>query len=266
MAENKKLLKITEQFISNKCLYKKEKNFSFEVNYHPLGKNNLPIIYDNTHFIPCLIQTNEELDKVENDSRLIIKDSKLELVFYKTESEPKSIKCCFIIDIKNYVIINNKKEEENLGNFDKEKIIDINKDNKVIKKLKKFLYDYIKKNNSKNDKNFSLNKLFLSNAKDNIKIFNNDNNIINQNDLIKNLESEIKIKEGKNLDEILDELFPEFKEELITKYIDEMPDEIVNLQKKYKKINFTNDIYKKYMNDYNNKEKEKEDEIKEENK
>ena len=60
------------------------------------------------------------------------------------------------------------------------------------------------------------------------------------------------------MDEILDELYPEFKEELIEKYIDEMPDEIVNLQKKYKKINFTNENYKKYMNDFNNKEKGKE--------
>ena len=43
-----------------------------------------------------------------------------------------------------------------------------------------------------------------------------------------------------------------------------MPDEIVNLQKKYKKINFTNEIYKKYINDFDNKGKEKE--IKEDNK
>ena len=66
------------------------------------------------------------------------------------------------------------------------------------------------------------------------------------------------MKEGKNLEQILDELYPEFKEELIGKYIDEMPDEIVNLQKKYKKINFTNENYKKYLNDFNNKEKGKE--------
>ena len=74
----------------------------------------------------------------------------------------------------------------------------------------------------------------------------------------------IRMREGKNLDIILDELYPEFKEELIGKYIYEMPDEIVNLQKKYKKINFTNEIYKKYINDFDNKGKEKE--IKEDNK
>ena len=259
MAENIKLLKTIEQFISNKCLHKKEKNLSFEINYHSLGQNNLPILYDITHFIPCLIPKIEELDKNQNDSRLLIKDSKLELIFYKTDSEPNFIQCCFIFIINDFKLVKNKKEDENLLKFDEEKIFDINKDNKVIKKLKKFLYDYIKKNNSKNDKNFSLNKLFLENAINNIKIFNNDkNNKTEEIGYIKNLESEIKIKEGKNLDEILDELYPEFKEDLIEKYIDEMPDEIVNLQKKYKKINFTNENYKKYMNDFNNKEKGKE--------
>ena len=90
-----------------------------------------------------------------------------------------------------------------------------------------------------------------------IKIFSNDNNKIEGIEFIKNLDYEIKMKEGKNLDQILDELYPEFKEELIGKYIDEMPDEIVNLQKKYKKINFNNEIYKKYKEEMNNKEKEK---------
>ena len=80
----------------------------------------------------------------------------------------------------------------------------------------------------------------MENANNNIKIFNNDNNVkIEEINDIKNLDSEIRMREGKNLDIILDELYPEFKEELIGKYIYEMPDEIVNLQKKYKKINFT---------------------------
>ena len=37
-----------------------------------------------------------------------------------------------------------------------------------------------------------------------------------------------------------------------------MPDDIVNLQKKYKKINFTKEIYQNYLKEFNNKEKEKE--------
>ena len=137
--------------------------------------------------------------------------------------------------------------------FDKENNIDINYDDKIVKRLKKFLYDYIKKNKSK-----TFGKIFLENEINNIKIFSNDNNKIEGIELIKNLDYEIKMKEGKNLDEILDELYPEFKEELISKYIDEMPDEIVNLQKKYKKINFNNEIYKKYKDEMKNKGKDKE--------
>lgn len=262
MAESIKLLKTIEQFISNKFSHKKEKNISFEINYHSLGEKNLPILYDNNYFIPCLITKKnelEELNKNKNDSHLLIKDSKLELIFYKDDKELNIIKCCIIFIINDFSIVSNKKDEENVINFDNEKISDINKENRAIKKLRKLLYDYIKKNSNKGDKNFSLNKLFLENANNNIKIFNNDNNVkIEEINDIKNLDSEIRMREGKNLDIILDELYPEFKEELIGKYIYEMPDEIVNLQKKYKKINFNNEIYKKYKDEMNNKGKDKE--------
>ena len=257
MAESIKLLKTVEQFISNKCLQKKEKNSSFEINYHSNGANNLPILYDNTHNIPCIITNKtelEELNKINKDCHLLIKDSKLELIFYKSDSESKFIKCCIIFIINEFSIIKNLKEEENiLITFDKENSIDINYDDKIVKRLKKFLYDYIKKNKSK-----TLGKIFLENEINNINIFSNDNNKIEGIECIKNLDYEIKMKEGKNLDEILDELYPEFKEELISKYIDEMPDEIVNLQKKYKKINFNNEIYKKYKDEMKNKGKDKE--------
>jgi hypothetical protein len=150
-----------------------------------------------------------------------------------------------------------KIEEGEPINFDKEKIFDINKENRVIKKLGIFLYDYIKKIFSKN-KNLNLNNLFLENTKNNIKLFNNDSAKIDNIEFVKNLEAEIRMKEGKNIEDILDELNPEIKENLIAKYIDEMPDDIVNLQKKYKKINFTKEIYQNYLKEFNNKEKEKE--------
>ena len=160
MAESIKLLKTIEQFISNKCLQKKEKNTSFEINYHSNGPNNLPILYDNTHNIPCLITNKkemEELNKINNDSHLLIKDSKLELIFYKSDSESKFIKCCIIFIVNEFSIIKNLKEEENiLITFDKENNIDINYDDKIVKRLKKFLYDFIKKNKTK-----SLTKIFL---------------------------------------------------------------------------------------------------------
>ena len=256
MAENIKLLKLVEQFILNKCTPpKNSKNFSYELNYHPQGENTLPIIYDSTHFIPCIISQNkkkelDELNKANTDSIILIKDFKFDLAFYKKEKNLKIINCNIVLIINDFSIINKKEnnEENNSTLFDKEKIADINKENRVLKKLGKFLFDYIKKNKDKN-KNITLNNLFLDKAVNNIKLFNNDDiNDIEQINGIKNLEAEIIMKEGKNLEDILDELNPEFKEELIAKYIDEMPDEIVNLHKKYKKINFTKEIYQNYIN------------------
>jgi len=262
MAENIKLLKLVEQFILNKCTPpKNSKNFSYELNYHPQGENTLPIIYDSTHFIPCIISQNkkkelDELNKANTDSIILIKDFKFDLAFYKKEENLKIINCNIILIINDFSVINKKENNEENNNtlFDKEKIVDINKENRVIKKLGKFLFDYIKKNRDKN-KNITLNNLFLDKAVNNVKLLNND---IEQINGIKNLEAEIKMKEGKNLEDILDELNPEFKEELIAKYIDEMPDDIVNLHKKYKKINFTKEIYQNYIN----KEKDKMEEEK----
>ena len=260
MAENIKLLKTVEQFITNKCLQKKKNNSMFEIDCHSFGQNNLFVIYDKTHYIHCLFNNKkelEELSKIKTDSHLLIKDSKLDLIFYKAESAPKLIQCIIIFIINDFEIKNKANEEEdNINIFDEEKIGDINGEYRIIKKLKKFLYDYIKKNDSINDINFSLNKLFMENAVDDINIFNNDYNKIEQIELIKNMDSEIKMKEGKNINQILDELYPELKEELIGKYIAEMPDEIVELQKKYKKIKVTNETYKNYINNINNKEKE----------
>ena len=268
MAESIKLIKVVEQFILNKCSPKKEKNNSFEIYYHPPEKNNLSIIFDKAHYIPCVFSKKKEMDdlnKINTVSNLLIKDSKLDLVFYKSDSEPKFIKCNLIFIINDFAIIEKPKVEgEDTVVFDKEKIFDINKENRVLKKLGIFLYDYIKKNLAKN-KNLNLNNLFLENAINNIKLFNNNNDIDKIEDInyVKNLEADIKMKEGKNIEDILDELNPEIKENLIAKYIDEMPDDIINLQKKYKKINFTKEIYQNYINNFNSKEKDKE---KEENK
>ena len=265
MAENIKLIKVVEQFILNKCS-PKEKNNSFEIHYHPPEKNNLSLLFDKAHYIPCIFSQKKEFDelnKINTDSYLIIKDSKLDLVFYKSDTEPKFIKCNIIFIINDFSIIEKPKVEgEDPLVFDKEKIFDINKENRVVKKLGIFLYDYIKKNLIKN-KNLNLNNLFLENAINNIKLFNN-NNVMDMEKIeginfVKNLEYVINMKEGKNIEDILDELNPEIKENLIAKYIDEMPDDIINLQKKYKKINFTKEIYQNFINNFNNKEKENEE-------
>ena len=264
MAESIKLIKTVEQFILNKCVPKKAKNNSFEIYYHPPENNNLSILFDTAHYIPCVFTQKKEMDelnKIKTDSYLLIKDSKLDLSFYKSDTEPKFIKCNIIFIINDFSIIEKPKiEGSDPLMFNSEKIFDINKENRVLKKLGIFLYDYIKKNLIKN-KNLNLNNLFLENAINNIKLFNNNNDIdkIEGINFVKNLEAEIKMKEGKNIEDILDELNPEIKENLIAKYIDEMPDDIINLQKKYKKINFTKEIYQNYIKNFNDKEKEKEE-------
>jgi len=50
----------------------------------------------------------------------------------------------------------------------------------------------------------------------------------------------------------LDELNPDFKNELIYRYLDEMPEEIVNLMKKYRNISFTKNMYMEYVDSVKN--------------
>jgi hypothetical protein len=45
----------------------------------------------------------------------------------------------------------------------------------------------------------------------------------------------------------LDELNPDYKNELIYRYLDEMPEEIVALMKRYRNINFTKSMYMEYL-------------------
>ena len=55
-------------------------------------------------------------------------------------------------------------------------------------------------------------------------------------------------KENENdINEVLDELNPDYKNELIYRYLDEMPEEIVALMKKYRNINFTKSMYMEYL-------------------
>ena len=262
MAENLKLIKLVEKFVANKCVQKEKKNF--KIKYH-LSINNdkkLRLIYDDIYCVPCafylnnnkneeLKELNKDKDNNKKEAYLNIKDFSFDLIFYKDELDSKYIKCNIIIIINDFDIIKELEEnkEESRIDYDENKIIDINKDEKIIKKLRLFLYEYIKKNMTK-DKN-SFKKLFFENAKNGIKFFN-DSKIENIDIDINSLVEGLKIKEEKNLEQILDELNPEIKEELIEKYIDEMPDEIVKLQKKYKKINFTKDKYQNYIDKKNN--------------
>ena len=91
-------------------------------------------------------------------------------------------------------------------------------------------------------------------------------NIKKIGEIIKSISSKLEIKQKKNeekekqeekeneeakqksdINEVLDELNPDYKNELIYRYLDEMPEKLVDLMKKYRKINFTKSMYNDYL-------------------
>lgn len=256
MADKIVLYESLEEFINNQCSFEKLK--SFKINYHSNNSNkeNLPLLYDNSNYIQCLIKKKDQLDNNQKDIQLLIKDSSFELVIFKNDKDLETIKCLLLLIVNDYTI-NDKEEAEK---FDEEKIVDINSDENILDILKIFLFDYIKENKT----NKTLDEILLGESKDNIRFFNNEENKIFINEIKKiNFEIKIEINNKNSMNDILDELNPSFKEELMGKLLDEMPEELVDLMKKYKNVNFTNEMYLNYL-DYKNKPKE-EKENKEEN-
>ena len=246
------LYDIIEEFIQNKCIYKK--NNSFKINYH---KNNsaqesLPFIYDDTNYIQCLIKPKDDLKNNDKDLKLIINDSSFELILYKNDNDLKTIKCILLLIINDYTV--NDTEEAN--KFDEENIIDINNEEDLLEKTKLFLYNYIKQNKNKEK---TLDKILLGDSTNNIRFFNNKDNKNFEEDIkkIKLCESNIQMKNFYDINNILDLLNPKLKQDLVNKFLDEMPEEIANLTKKYKNIKFNNEMYLNYV-DYKNKIKEEE--------
>ena len=246
------LYDIIEDFIQSKCIYKK--NNSFKINYH---KNNsaqeaLPFIYDDTNYIQCLIKPKDDLKNNDKDLKLIINDSSFELILYKNDNDLKTIKCILLLIINDYTV--NDTEEAN--KFDEENIIDINNEEDLLEKTKLFLYNYIKQNKNKEK---TLDKILLGDSTNNIRFFNNKDNKNFEEDIkkIKLCESNIQMKNFYDINNILDLLNPKLKQDLVNKFLDEMPEEIANLTKKYKNIKFNNEMYLNYV-DYKNKIKEEE--------
>ena len=257
MAETINLYQKIENFIQNKC--SNAENNQFIINYHQnnTSQDNLSLLYDDTNSIKCFINKKEDLDKNEKDIKLLIKKSSFELVIYRNDTDLTIIKCILLLIVNDYSII--EKEEPN--KFEEEKIIDINNEEEIIDELKIFLFNYIKEN-LKNNKDLSLEKILLGDTNNNIRFFNN-NDIKCFNDEIKKIkicESDIQIKSKFDMSDVLNELNPKFRDNLIDKYLDEMPEEIVNLMKKYKKINFNQEMYLNYINYKNNKDKDKDKE------
>ena len=291
MSDKFKLYKNIENFIDNDCLY--QKNESFNINFYWKNENSdaLPQVNDGSNYIQCIINIPKEKESIIKEAqnskeiKINIIDSSFEFVLYKNNSNPSVIKCLLLLIINDI-----ERTEQDTNEEKKEKMSDINSEYKLLENLKKFIFNYIKKNkkNKGNSSNNILENILLNGAKNGIRFFNHEKNGINYEDenikkiieIIKSISSKLEIKQKKNeteknnktndigegkqvnkngkkehdkdINEVLDELNPDFKNELIYRYLDEMPEEIVNLMKKYRNINFTKNMYMEYIDNKKN--------------
>ena len=291
MSDKFKLYKNIENFIDNDCLY--QKNESFNINFFWKNENAdaLPQVNDGSNYIQCIINIPKEKESIIKEAqnskeiKINIIDSSFEFVLYKNNSNPSVIKCLLLLIINDI-----ERTEQDTNEEKKEKMSDINSEYKLLENLKKFIFNYIKKNkkNKGNSSNNILENILLNGAKNGIRFFNHEKNGINYEDenikkiieIIKSISSKLEIKQKKNeteknnktndigegkqvnkngkkehdkdINEVLDELNPDFKNELIYRYLDEMPEEIVNLMKKYRNINFTKNMYMEYVDSIKN--------------
>ena len=303
MSEVFKLYKTIEFFIDNNCLY--NKNEPFVITYYKEKENSsvLPTVNDGSNFIQCIMNIPKEKEDLLKDAqnntgiKINVLDSSFEFILYKNSSAPSVIKCILLLIINNIEKVEATAEPE--AKSDKTPS-DINSEYHLLEKLKKFIFNYIKKN--KKASNNELETILLGNVNNDIRFFNHDKNGINYEDenikkiieIIKTISSKLDIKpktkkneeneeteEGKDvnkkekknkkyyndINQVLDALNPDYKNELINRYLDEMPEELVNLMKRYKNINFTQNMYNEYIdkNKNTNEIEDKKDILKDEN-
>ena len=278
MSEKFKLIKNIENFIDAECAYKKNSPFIATFQKENDNSNHLPKIIDNSNFIQCIMNIPKEKEALitgeEKQFKVNVTDSSFEFVLYKSNNFPSVIKCLLLLIVNDFETAegNDGPKPEN-----EKPPSDINNEYKLLEKLKKFIFNYIKIN--KKNKNFQNNSniietILLGGAKNDLRFFNLENNGINIEDenikkiseIIKSIASKLEIKQKKNeekekqeekeneeakqksdINEVLDELNPDYKNELIYRYLDEMPEKLVDLMKKYRKINFTKSMYNDYL-------------------
>ena len=282
MSEIFNLYKSVESFIDNNCEYKK--NEPFIINYSKENENSggLPTIDDNSKYIQCVVNIPKEKQDILKDAKEIkinIVDSSFEFVLYKSNNSPSNINCLLLLIINDIERVE-AQEIFKTGNNKKE-LNNINTEHYLLENLKRFIYNYIKNNKKKNKSSDNvIETILLKDSRDGIRFFNFGANGIdyeNENtkkiiEIIKSIPSKLEIKKktsekknteepkGENegnkstkkqnendINEVLDELNPDYKNELIDRYLDEMPEEIVNLMKRYKNINFTKNMYNEYI-------------------
>jgi hypothetical protein len=195
-----------ENFINNKCQYFKNEPFITKINLQEEEKNEFPIIHDENNFIKCIMNISaEKYQKLKGaesikEIKVSIIDSSFELVFYKVGSHPPTIKGILIIVINDIIKVSQNEEEMNI----EKDLVDINNEYKILEKLKKFIFSYVKEN--KKHKNYNgniLEKILFKDAVNDIKFFNiyrngivyEDENIMDIIENIKLIPSKIEIKQ-----------------------------------------------------------------------
>ena len=293
MSEKFRLYKRIEAFIDNNCEFKKNEPFIINFLNEKENSATLPQVRDTSNFIQCIMNIPKEKEDLLKDAqspkglKINVIDSSFEFILYKSNTTPSVIKCLLLLIINDLEKVEAPEEETK----NEKQILDINSEYKLLEKLKKFIFDYIKinKKNKKSSQNEGTNNvlenILLGGATNGIRFFNQDNNRINiENEnikkiieIIKSISSKLEIKQKKNeneknenkkneevgeakeskkkakkesdkvINDVLDELNPDYKNELIIRYLDEMPEEIVNLMKKYKNISFTKNMYMEFL-------------------
>ena len=202
MSDKFKLYKNIESFIDNNCVYKKNDPFLITFSKEKENSDELPTAQDSSNFIQCIMnipKEKEDLLKEEKNSKFIL---------YKNNTTPSVIECLLLLIINDI----EKVETPEAETKNEKKASNINLEYKLLEKLKKFIFNYIKKNKKNKKSEGSSNVLediLLGGAKNGIRFFNNDKNRIDYEkenikkiiEIIKSIPSKLEIKQKKSLNE-----------------------------------------------------------------
>ena len=144
------LYKNIESFIDNNCVFKK--NDPFIINFSKENENYspLPTVQDSSNFIQCIMNIPKEKEDLlkdannENSLKINVLDSSFEFILYKNNTIPV-IECLLLLIINDIEKVDGAEPEAK----NEKKASNINLEYKLLEKLKKFIYNYIRKNKKK---------------------------------------------------------------------------------------------------------------------
>ncbi len=129
------------------------------------------------------------LTQGNSEFKVNVTDSSFEFVLYTSANFPSVIKCLLLLIVNDMEKVEEKEEikQEKEKEENTKGISDINNEYKLLERLKKFIFNYIKinrknKNIKNNDNTNIIETILLAEAKDGIRFFNLENNGINLED------------------------------------------------------------------------------------